>query len=360
MASRGYRMLVMMSPAEPPVLPPPAGPLSELVLALIRSPAGTDGYRELGSLARTTGDLLSAVDDPLTDDDLHLALYLTYGLHYRSFDGVDPAREWEPDTLAIRTLAESTFERSLREVVTLPEPVDPDRVGQTLFELEASDEAPPLASYLERESTLDEFREFVIHRSAYQLKEADPHSWAIPRLTGAPKAALLEVQFDEYGAGEPERMHSRLFATSMAALDLDNREDFYLDRLPGSTLATVNLMSFFGLHRRCLGAIVGHLAMFEMTSSRPNRSHGNGMRRLGFDENATDFFDEHVEADAVHENIAAYDMAGGLAKRSPRLAGDVLFGAACLRHVENTFAASLIESWAGQGTSLRQGEPVVS
>ena len=32
---------------------------------------------------------------------------------------------------------------------------------------------------------------------------------------------------------------------------------------------------------------------------------------------ATDFFDEHVEADAVHENIAAVDLAGGLARQEP-------------------------------------------
>ena len=51
-----------------------------------------------------------------------------------------------------------------------------------------------------------------MHRSAYQLKEADPHSWALPRLSGPPKAALVEVQADEYGGGRPERIHAELFA----------------------------------------------------------------------------------------------------------------------------------------------------
>jgi Iron-containing redox enzyme len=49
--------------------------------------------------------------------------------------------------------------------------------------------------------TLAQLREFAIHRSAYQLKEADPHTWAIPRLTGAVKAAMVEIQADEYGDG---------------------------------------------------------------------------------------------------------------------------------------------------------------
>ena len=89
-------------------------------------------------------------------------------------------------------------------------------------------------------------------------------------------------------------------------------------------------MSLFGLHRRWRGAIVGHLALFEMTSSLPNRRYGNGLRRLGFGEEATDFFDEHVEADAVHEKIAAVDLAGGLVRASPSSRRDVLCGARAL------------------------------
>ena len=89
----------------------------------------------------------------------------------------------------------------------------------------------------------------------------------------------------------------------MRALGLDDAYGAYIEGLPGITLATVNLMSFCGLHRRLRGAIIGHLAVFEMTSSMPNRRYGDGLRRLGFGPEATYFYDEHVEADAVHESI---------------------------------------------------------
>ena len=49
------------------------------------------------------------------------------------------------------------------------------------------------------------------------------------------------------------------------------------------------------------GALAGHLAALEMTSSPPNRAYANGFRRLGFDDDAVWLFDEHVEADSVHE-----------------------------------------------------------
>jgi hypothetical protein len=215
------------------------------------------------------------------------------------------------------------------------------------------DTAPSLSEYLDRRGTLEEMLEFVMHRSAYQLKEADPHSWALPRLSGGPKAALVEIQADEYGGGDPLRMHATLFADAMDALGLDARYGAYVDRLPGVTLATVNLMSLFGLHRRRRGALVGHLALFEMSSSVPNRRYANGLRRLGYDGSATAFFDEHVEADAVHESIAAVDLAGGLARQDPGLAADILFGAAALVELDARFARHVLGAWADRRSSLR-------
>ena len=68
------------------------------------------------------------------------------------------------------------------------------------------------------------------------------------RSSGAPKAALLEVQSDEYGGGRPERMHSALFERTMAGLDLDPSYGAYLGLLPGITLATlVMLFGFYAL-----------------------------------------------------------------------------------------------------------------
>src|SRR5204863_6389283 len=189
-----------------------------------------------------------------------------------------------------------------RAVAPVPGEVPPaHEMDLALRRLADEGDGPSLSSYVQHEATLDEVREFVVHRSAYQLKEADPHSWAIPRLHGPPKAALIEIQADEYGGGRPDWIHAELFAVAMEALGLDRRYGTYLDRIPGVTLATVNLMSLLGLHRRWRGAIVGHLALFEMTSSIPNRRYADALRRLGFDGPATRFFDEHVEADAIHE-----------------------------------------------------------
>ena len=103
---------------------------------------------------------------------------------------------------------------------------------------------------MERRATHEQWCEFLTHRSVYHLKEADPHTWAIPRLRGRPKAALVEIQADEYGGGAPERMHSELFAGLMRDLELDPAYGALWDDAPAAAFATVNTMSLFGLHRR--------------------------------------------------------------------------------------------------------------
>jgi len=322
-------------------LPSPRGELSATLLAAL------PGDAPLGALPAV------APGDPLADDDLQLALYLCYELHYRGLPGVSDAWEWEPSLLAARRALEALFLDALRADV----PRDDDPGGQdidlALRDIAQGDDGPSLSRHLEFRGTADELREFVVHRSAYQLKEADPHSWALPRLHGAPKAALVEVQADEYGGGRAERIHAQLFADAMDALGLDAAYGAYLDAIPGVTLATVNLMSLLGLHRRWRGAIVGHLALFEMTSSLPNRRYANALRRLGFGERATAFFDEHVIADAVHEQIAAVDLCGGLVRQEPALASDVLWGARCALALDARWARHLLGAWEQQRTSLR-------
>ena len=290
----------------------------------------------------------------LDDDDLQMALYLCYELHYAKLEGVDDRMEWSPIVLMLRAALEQEFAQALQVLLAEDGARGCDQVGAELQRLVREDQGPPLSRYLQTQATHQEVLEHVVHRSAYQLKEADPHSWAVPRLHGAPKAALVEIQADEYGGGRHDRMHSVLFANTMRGLGLDARYGAYLACLPGITLATVNLMSWFGLHRRLRGALVGHLAVFEMTSPAPNRRYGDGLRRLGFGPGVTDFYDEHVEADAVHESIAIWDLADRLSRLEPDLADDILFGARALLAVEARWGGHLLSAWSRGQSSLLQ------
>src|SRR3954451_657725 len=326
--------------ATTPDLPAARGPVTSALLEHLRRPP-----HDLPALP-------DATDDAIDGDDRALALYVMYELHYRSFANVDDGWEWEPSLLRERARLEAAFAARLRERVP-PAPVSPSSVKDELVALATTGSGPSLSRHMRDAGTVEEMREFAIHRSAYQRKEADPHTWVVPRLTGRSKAALVEIQRGEYGNGSAAAAHSELFATTMDALDLDPTYGAYLDRIPGTTLATVNLMSFFGLHRRWRGALVGHLALFEMESSVPNRCYAKGLRRLGFgSERATEFFDEHVTADAVHEAIAAVDLAGGLARQQPELTGDILWGAAALAELDGRWATGMLGAWEEGRSSL--------
>jgi Iron-containing redox enzyme len=333
-----------------PELPLPRGPLTEALTEALREPAPSHGGPDLPA---------ELADGGVLGEDFQLALYVLYELHYRGFADVDERWEWQPGLVALRSALDRDFEATLREgLPSADEPADPARLGTTIMELIEADDGPPLSTHMERRADLDQFREFLIHRSAYQLKEADPHSWALPRLDGPAKAALVEVQADEYGGGRADRVHATLFAKAMQALGLDPDYGVYLDRIPAVTLATVNVMSLFGLNRRLRGAIVGHLAAFETTSPIPNGRYARGLRRLGLGVDALDFFDEHVEADSVHENIAVFDMAQGLAVSEPALADDILFGVRALLALEARWAGHVLESWEAGASSLL--EPLAS
>src|SRR3954467_10911295 len=135
-----------------PDLPAARGATSEALLAaLVRPPH---------PLAPVP---LPQAGDPLADEDLQLALYLCYELHYRGLPGVDERWEWSPALLAVRQALEERFEAALRAAVgpidELPAPEDMDLALRAVADADAG---PSLSRHVEREATLEQVLEFVI------------------------------------------------------------------------------------------------------------------------------------------------------------------------------------------------------
>jgi hypothetical protein len=321
-------------------LPRPRGPLTYALL---------DAWAQ-GRRAPATPDLAEHPEiDARVDDDLHLALWCCYQLHYGGFDGVPHDLEWDPELLRFRGALEQAFERALRaEHEADPLPDDPVAALRIIGERAG----PPLARTIGDRGTRWQVQEFVIHRSAYQLKEADGHTFGIPRLHGRTKSAVVEIQSDEYGNGRPGESHAELFASAMAELGLDARFGALVDALPGVTLATDNLVSMLGLHERLRGALVGHLAHFEMSSTGPMANYLRAADRLGLPHLAR-FYEVHVEVDDHHGALALAGAVEPLIDAEPELAADVVFGAASLHRAEARFARHLLHRWAVGSSSLR-------
>jgi hypothetical protein len=316
--------------------------------------------RERGPISRHVVQSLLSTQDPapslalglsevLDDGDVQLALWMLYELHYRGFDGVHPDREWDPGLIALRRTIERRFELELRTATraTVDDAPSEGDIGEQVLGLVAADDSPSPAAFLRRHASRDQVLDFLRERSVQQLKESDPQSFVLPRIDGPAKAALAELQYDEYGCGRGDRLHADLYAESLRAAGLDPAYGAYIDEVSALSLATANVMSLFGLSRRLRGAAMGHLAAFEASSSVPSRKIAAGIERVGLPAAVAAYFHEHVEADAVHEHVAARDICGALVSADPSLRDDVLFGAAACLHLDALCGAELLGRWTG-------------
>ncbi|MEZ3178027.1 iron-containing redox enzyme family protein [Streptomyces pimonensis] len=325
---------------EEPRLPAPRGPLSRAV---------EDHLRAVGPLP--ADEEITAA--PVYGDDFQLALYLCYELHYRGFAGVAAECEWDPELLRVRAALEERFLTALRADARRHDDVDEALAGILVEPVDGTG----VSHFLRDEGELWHVREYAVQRSLYHLKEADPHAWVLPRLWGRAKAAMAAVEFDEYGGGRADRVHARLFADLMTDLGLDPTYGRYLDAACAELLVTVNLMSLFGLHRSLRGALVGHFATVEITSSPGSRRLAEAMRRTGAGPAAEHFYDEHVEADAVHEQVVRHEVIAGLLEAEPHLAADIAFGVDATVFAEDRLGERLLADWSAGRSSLRTPLP---
>jgi hypothetical protein len=76
------------------------------------------------------------------------------------------------------------------------------------------------------------------------------------------------------------------------------------------------------------------------------------MRRLRLPEAAVEFYAEHVEADAVHEQLVRRGVIAPLLAAEPALARDVVFGIRASGFLADRFSDRLLARWTRGRPSL--------
>lgn len=309
-------------------LPKPRGPLSDVVLGALRD--------------QPVSQVPQIDIAPESSDDAAVTLWVLHELSYGGFVGVDDRAQGDPELARVQRRLEDGLEAWLRRRWPGPPGLD---LSSGFFDWVAAHDGPSLARHVQARATRDQVLDLLRARSVYHLKEADPTTWVVPRLPTAAKAALVELQYDEYGTGNPGRLHAHLFARGLQVSGLSSEHGAYVDDAPVEVLEQNNVLSMFGLGRRFRGAAVGHLAAFEATSSLPSRRMVQGLQRLDFPGEMVDYYAEHVEADAVHEQVALRDVCVALVREQPVLEPDVWFGAWACLDLEDRTARRLLDSW---------------
>ena len=210
-----------------------------------------------------------------------------------------------------------------------------------------ADDAPSVSTFIEREATAAQVAR--VHGPPLGV----PAQGGRPALVGAAAAVgqrrrrrWSRSRPTSTATAAPTTIHAELFARAMDAVGLDSTYGAYLDQIPGVTLATVNLMSLFGLHRRLRGAIVGHLALFEMTSSVPEPP----LRRPGCGGSATartrpsSSTSTSSPTPCTRASPRSISRAGSRSQ-DPRLGADVLWGARALLAIDGRWARHMMAAW---------------
>ncbi|SEB32088.1 Iron-containing redox enzyme [Amycolatopsis lurida] len=334
-------------------LPNHRGPVSEILIRAFQHPPEAEDESALEAIPASEIETLS-------DEDLQLSLFLCYGLQYCLFGETAQHWEWETSLIGLRKRLEVRFARELRETAGQLPVVDVEKLPEFLMDLGKPSPGRSLSRYLKQDATMEQFQEFLMHRSVYSLMEADHHSLVIPRVRGGGKPALVEIQADEYGGGIPGRLHSQLFELTLNELGMLTEFGSYFEDVPACSLTTVNVISYFGTYGRHRGAMLGNLAMTEIGSHYVNRNFRNGLQRLNGSDDSWLFFQEHIVADAVHEQLAAYDMCGRFVRDNPREVSDMVFGAVVTAELGARANEHMLSSWERGESSLRGAASVAA
>jgi Iron-containing redox enzyme len=81
------------------------------------------------------------------------------------------------------------------------------------------------------------------------------------------------------------------------------------------------------------------------------------MHRLGCSPAAMEFYGEHIEADAVHEQLVRCGVLAPLLTAEPQLGADVVFGIQASTLLAERFSQLLLREWTRNRPTLRHPLP---
>lgn len=314
-------------------LPQPVGPVSGHASALLDARTNASSPR------------IPLRDDPF-DHDLQLGLYMLNELHFGGWGGVSDTFEWQGGVAAFRSALSAEFERRLR--CALPAvSADPREEAHRLLALGG----PSVSGHLRDNGTIEQVRESMIMRTPYQSKEADPHTFALPRFSGTTKRVFTEIQSGEYGVGH-RCSHAELFADAMEGLGLDATPNAHVNSCTGVGLATSNLVTLGAMQRRLRGIVLGQLSLFEMDSVVPNRAMVECCDRLGLDASVRPFFHIHVMADTEHEQMVEQAFLTDYPVLESDQVDNLLLGLRAQSMIDHAIAAEIVPAWESGRSAL--------
>lgn len=187
-----------------------------------------------------------------------------------------------------------------------------DRLGE-LLALERA--GSPAGSYLAEKATREQFAHVVREFALDGLTEAQNFFPAIPRLPMRAQMAVMRVLIDEFGCGNLQQTHSRLYLDLLAELGLPQELESFLDTTGDETYEFLNV--FYWLTQRAghVEYFLGALAYLEASIPDAFTVQARACARLGLAQGR--YYTEHLHIDTFHMRemqtaIKEYEAERGL------------------------------------------------
>jgi nitrite reductase/ring-hydroxylating ferredoxin subunit len=167
--------------------------------------------------------------------------------------------------------------------------------------------------FIAEAATREQFRVVLREYALDGLTEAQAMFAVVPRLDPASQAPVMRILIDEFGCGNPARIHANLYRDLLVELGLPTSLESYLqpDRLEVA-FAFVNVYHWLTKRAPTVDYYLGALVYTESVIPWSFRCFVRACERLGIEHGA--YFSEHIHIDPYHARDASYAL--GLQRRA--------------------------------------------
>lgn len=259
-----------------------------LARALDRALAGGEGA--LADLAAV---------DPFDERDGLLALLTVHDLHLAPIDRLAGAEFWQhhPAVAQLKWRLEADLVASCDADDTMVDWTLPDEPVAAVRAVAALGLVPDLYRWVAEDATAEEMMTFIALEGGPDGGFDDLVATCQVGLAGEAKLEMARNYWDEMGGGAADRVHTELHRKLVRSLDLP-----VIPRAeqPVESLRRSALNGLLGTNRALQPEMVGALGLLELQAGPRCRQVLTGLRRLGVDDDALDFYDEHAVTDPRH------------------------------------------------------------
>lgn len=139
----------------------------------------------------------------------------------------------------------------------------------------------PNSMFVAQDMSFEQFRTIIREYAIDGLTEATAMFAIVPRLRGTVQAAVMRILIDEFGCGNPQRVHAELYRQLLLELGLSDDLRDYLETVNEESLAFVNLYHYFTKRAPQVDLYLGALAYTEMIIPTSFTSFAAACQRLG-------------------------------------------------------------------------------